>query len=69
MAQVKFMERRSEIMLVSEIVERAIADGLPVDRMSLAMDIEAVHSNGNPLRLAGLLKARPFDFTHDILGI
>ena len=34
-----------------------------------AMDITAVHANGNPLRLQRLLDADKFNFAHDIAGI
>lgn len=33
------------------------------------MDITAVHANGCPLRLAELLAADDFNFTHDAFGI
>jgi hypothetical protein len=34
-----------------------------------AMDICATHANGNPLRLAEMLAADDFNFTHDWYGI
>jgi hypothetical protein len=37
--------------------------------MALTMDITAVHANGNPLRLADLLAADDFNFTHDVYSI
>lgn len=39
------------------------------DRMALMMDLTALHANGNPLRLAALLDADAFNFSHDISGI
>lgn len=33
------------------------------------MDITAAHANGNPLRLAELLKTDDFNFMHDVFGI
>lgn len=33
------------------------------------MDITACHANGNPLRLAELLKADDGNFGHDVFGI
>src|SRR5690242_3060578 len=39
------------------------------DRMSMVMDVTAVHANGNPLRLADLLAADDFNFAHDMSGI
>ena len=37
-------------------------------QMTIAMDIEAVHSS-NPLRLKDLLEADDTDFAHDVYGI
>jgi len=37
--------------------------------IDIAMDLEATHCNGNPLKLQELLEADDFNFTHDILGI
>jgi hypothetical protein len=69
---VKFAATTYESTLIARIVTRAF-DELPqlnrYDRMSLTMDLEACHSNGNPLRLDELLKAKPFDFAHDVVGI
>lgn len=33
------------------------------------MDIVAVHTNGNPLRLEDMLAADDFNFAHDVFGI
>lgn len=38
-------------------------------RLTLTMDIEAVHANGNPLNLEKLLDSDDFTFRHDISGI
>lgn len=40
-----------------------------VDRLSMFMDVTAVHANGNPLRLLQLLHADDFNFAHDMSGI
>lgn len=36
---------------------------------SCEMDINACHSNGNPLDLKALLEADDFNFCHDVFGI
>lgn len=66
--------------LIVKIAERAeviarrvgkIAKGqsaLP-NRRDVLMDVTAVHANGNPLRLAELLKADDSNFIHDVFGI
>jgi hypothetical protein len=62
-----------EFDLINKIVQRALdvghRMGRPLNRQNVTMDITAVHKNGNPLRLAGLLGAKEFDFTHDVFGI
>ena len=55
--------------IVYEIAGRADRELGLQDRTETAMDIEATHSNGCPLRLQELLTASPFDFAHDIYGI
>lgn len=60
---------REEKMVVVEIVKRADAmNMLMFDRMSLMMDIEAVHAEIG-LKLDELLNADDMNFTHDIVGI
>jgi hypothetical protein len=39
------------------------------DKVSMTMDVSAVHANGNPLRLEDLLHADDFNFAHDMSGI
>ncbi len=60
---------KEEAEAVNEIVNRVQKDYPKTDRVSLNMDISATHANGNPLRLAELLKADDFNFYHDIAGI
>ena len=60
--------------LILAIVRRADAMGRQHgvhwgDRLSLSMDLSAVHLNGCPLRLAALAAAPDFDFAHDVAGI
>lgn len=60
-----FLTTREDSRLICSIVARAGVS----DRLSLAMDIEAVHNCGYPLDLRALLDAGAEDFTHDITGI
>jgi hypothetical protein len=55
--------------LISSIVDRAMPSFGAFDRMSLEMDITAVHANGNPPCLTELLLADDFNFSHDVFGI
>lgn len=71
---VKFAATKFEATLIARIVTRAFDEIAELrrygyDRMSLTMDIEACHSNGNPIRLDDLLKADKFNFAHDVIGI
>ena len=54
--------------LVSAIVERAVSAGIYNDPLDADMDISAVHVHC-PLRLADLLAADQFNFSHDMRGI
>ena len=68
---------KEDTQTISKIVDRymefhhslGIPKGYQRPRMDIAMDIEAVHCNGNPLRLEGLLEADDFNFSHDMIGI
>ena len=42
---------------------------IPVELVTIQMNITACHLNGCPLRLVDLLTADGFDFAHDIWGI
>jgi hypothetical protein len=55
--------------LITQIVNRAATLYPKLDKLSAAMDIEATHVSGNPLRLADLLAADNFNFSHDVAGI
>jgi hypothetical protein len=64
---------REDAALIRQIADRAIADskahGMKVGkgaRVDIAMDIEATHLNGCPIRLADLLAADDFNFWHDV---
>lgn len=71
--EVSFKTTRHEFDLVSKIVDRAWGIGWLrrsyADRISMHMDVCAVHANGNPLRLEALLSADDFNFAHDMSGI
>ena len=64
---------RSEIQLILAIVKRfeAITEGgVPLERLTLVMDVEACHCNGCPLDLEALANAaRDVDLVHDVAGI
>lgn len=70
---VSFTVTSAEQDTISKIARRAVQDyaglGVTIDQMSLVMDLTAVHANGCPIDLDGLLAAPPFDFGHDISGI
>lgn len=60
---------REDSKLISAIVERTSRLQKGIDRLTVEMDLTACHANGNPLRLADLLKADDFNFKHDVFGI
>jgi hypothetical protein len=66
---VNFDATFEESVLISEIVLRAKQLGFQGESLDLAMDIDAVHSNGCPLDLARWKDFPDFDFLHDINGI
>lgn len=71
--EISFTIRRDEMELIDRIANRAlnIAIGLRIKhkKQDFAMDVTAVHANGNPLRLRALLEADEFNFIHDVFGI
>lgn len=73
MKQVSFKVSDADAEIIGKIVKRGWAiDWLRAsyaDQISMRMDVTAVHANGNPLRLADLLAADEFNFTHDMSGI
>lgn len=58
-------EERATIM---EIAQRAKRD-FSANLMTVSMDVEATHCNGNKLKLEEFLGADSFNFAHDIYGI
>lgn len=71
--EISFKVRRDEFKLIDRIANRAlniaVGYGIPHKKADFAMDITAVHANGNPLRLRELLEADEFNFAHDVFGI
>jgi len=70
---VRFDVTKEDVLLIGEIADRAEGvyerQGVPLNRIPFMMDVTAVHQNGCPLNLKGLLAADAFDFSHDIAGI
>jgi hypothetical protein len=73
MDEISFSVSAYDSGVIKEIARRAAAlgkrHGIKIDVLDAMMDVTAVHANGNPLRLDGLLAADEFNFAHDILGI
>lgn len=68
---VQFTASRADVNLIERIARRAIEQGFSHGRSreDVEMDIEAVHCNGTPLRLAELIAADDLNFAHDVVGI
>jgi hypothetical protein len=70
---INWTKDKDTMTLESRIADRAIAlaktYGISYDKLTVVMDIDACHSNGNPLKLQELLKADNFNFAHDVFGI
>lgn len=70
---VSFTVHGRDFATIRKIAERfdglCSLHGQRANRMSAAMDVTAVHANGNPLRLDDLLAADDFNFLHDLVGI
>ena len=73
---VLFRASHNELLLLSQIANRYLKrfpnsgkkrEGL--HKLDVIMDLEAVISNGCPLRLNDLLAADDFNFFHDVCGI
>lgn len=65
---INFKATRKDYRTIQDIADRAVRL-TDLDRLTLEMDITAVHLNGCPLDLIALLAFRDFDFLHDIYGI
>ncbi len=70
---VSFKTTQAEFDTINEIADRSWGLGWLrrsyENRMTMVMDLMAVHANGNPLRLNDLLDADDFNFAHDMSGI
>lgn len=59
--------------IIQRIAHRAVRvarrAGVEYKLSDASMDINAVHSNGTPMRLQELLEADDFNFNHDVFGI
>ena len=71
---IKWSTDKVELGIQSQIADRVMvmvkrSGGMPYKKMDILMDIDACHSNGNPLRLNDLLKADDTNFAHDVFGI
>lgn len=67
-----FSATQAESRIILQIAHRAIASlyhATNVTPLDIQMDIDACHSNGCKLRLAELLAADDFNFSHDVRGI
>lgn len=69
----RFNATKRDHNLIFKIVLRAqhaaVEAGVHIDRMTMLMDLEACHCNGNPLDLKKLLGFDDFNFAHDVFGI
>lgn len=65
--------RTADMRLIGQIADRAVMlyakHGVRVDRLDTLLDVMAVHTKVQPLRLDDLLGADDFNFIHDITGI
>lgn len=59
----------TEALIAKRAVSMAKEHGIAYNQMDALMDIDACHSNGNPLKLGALLEADDFNFGHDVFGI
>jgi hypothetical protein len=70
---ISFKTTKEEFDVIAQIADRAIevarAAGIQYAKQTALMDLTATHMNGCPLRLAELLNAPMFDFSHDVFGI
>lgn len=67
--EIKFNANRAEQTAIQRIARRAQKHDPELDYQSLLMDLEACHSNGNPLDFQRLEKFDDFNFCHDVFGI
>lgn len=68
---IDFKVSLEESRIIRDIIKRAMnrKGSIHLTPLELDMDLCAVHCNGCPLDLEGLLQAPESDFVHDIMGI
>jgi uncharacterized protein DUF6874 len=68
---IQFNATPAELRIIGRIVYRAVSMEIykSHERTMCRRDLDAVHSNGCPLRLADLLAADRLAFAHDLSGI
>jgi len=70
---IKWATNSEDMELEAKIAKRAVVMAkkfnVQYDQMTVIMDIDACHNNGNPLKLQELLEADDFNFGHDVFGI
>jgi hypothetical protein len=68
---IQFNATPAELRIIERIVYRVQLMKIyqPHEGAMCSRDIQAVHSNGCPMRLADLLAADGFTFAHDLCGI
>lgn len=73
MKRVNWKVTKADAVLINQIAKRAVRMAKEVGHeypfMDAEMDITAAHLNGCPLKLAELLGADDFNFSHDVFGI
>lgn len=75
-ARISFSVTPEDARLIGRIVDRyaEMRRGFGIrtnkaDLVEMHMDLTATHANGTPLKLAALLAAGDFNFSHDVGGI
>ena len=66
---IKWGASKADLTLIAKIITRASGAFPKFDRMTMAMDLEACHRNGNPMDFAALVAADDCNFAHDVCGI
>jgi hypothetical protein len=70
MKWINWKTTKEDALLINQIVDRAFLEGAHYDdRLTMVMDITAVHLNGCPLDLQKLLDFPSTSFAHDLFGI
>lgn len=68
--RIKFKASKKDENIIRKIVERVFESfKFTGTKLDLMMDLEACHSNGNPLDFKKLLGFDDFNLLHDVYGI